>query len=704
MNTKFFQYILFAFVVGAGIIIASCSKDEDTVSTDPVVLSYGPSPALRGGELRFIGKNMDKVTMITLPNNIEVKNFTSKTSEMVTIIVPQETVEGEVTVTTTIGTQKMKTRLTISEPITFVSLSPLTARPGEKITITGDYLNLIEEVIFPNKKAQAEFISQSKEQIELLVPLDAQTGKVVISNGMPEPILIESDSTFNVVTAKATKLSPITVKAGTTLTIEGTDLDLVKAVIFGGEHRVESFISQTATKLEVQVPADAQDGSIALEMASLVTTQSTDVLEMVVPTISSVSPNPAKNGKSISIKGINLDLVTNVVFATDKAGTIASQSATEMTVDVPLDAVDGVVNLNTKANKTVSSSELTFVRPTITGINPTSTQSNKPIVISGTHLDLVVQVKLGGGKSVTVANTNETELTITVPSGTTTDKITLVTTNGSEVVSANDLTIIASNVPEVTGYPTKAKPGELITLTGTKMNLVTDLIFPGNVVATGFGVKTIDKIEVVVPLNVQKGYGRIKFMTIDNEVSETELINFVGVDDVQDPDLVFFDFNGSGNKDAWWGSVQIVNDNNNVDGTSYGLVEGNFNGWTDLFWRNAANNFPGATIGSNVNDYVVKFDINLVNPIDGGNLKFRLNGDEGDFWWTWGPAGPGATVATTAGWETITVPISAFKDNNGWGTNSPTTMAVISKEFGMAFADGTANVKLYIDNVRFERK
>jgi len=704
MNTKFFQYILFAFVVGAGIFIASCSKDEDTVSTDPVVLSYGPSPALRGGELRFIGKNMDKVTMITLPNNIEVKNFTSQTSEMVTIIVPQETVEGEVTVTTTIGTQKMKTRLTISEPITFVSLTPLTARPGEKITITGDYLNLIEQVIFPNKKAQAEFISQSREQIELLVPLDAQTGKVVISNGMQDPILIESDSTLSVVTAKATKLSPIPVKAGATLTIEGTDLDLVKAVIFGGNQKVGTFISQSVTKIEVQVPADAQDGSISLEMASLVTTQSTDVLEMVVPTISSVSPNPAKNGKSISIKGINLDLVTNVVFATDKAGTIASQSATEITVDVPLDAVNGVVNLRTKANKTVSSSELTFVKPTITGINPASTQSNKPIVISGTHLDLVVQVKLGGGKSVAVANTNETELTITVPSGTATDKITLVTTNGSEVVSANDLTIIASNVPEVTGYPTKAKPGELITLTGTKMNLVTDLVFPGNVVATGFGVKTIDKIEVVVPLNVQKGYGKIKFMTIDNEVSETELINFVGVDNVQDQDLVFFDFNGTGNKDAWWGNVKIVNDNNNVDGSSYGLVEGNYNGWTDLFWRNGSNNFPGATIGSNVNDYVVKFDINLINPIDGGNLKFRLNGDEGDYWWTWGPAGPGASVATTAGWETITVPISAFKDNNGWGANSPTSMAAITKEFGMAFADGAANVKFYIDNVRFERK
>ena len=131
------------------------------------------------------------------------------------------------------------------------------------------------------------------------------------------------------------------------------------------------------------------------------------------------------------------------------------------------------------------------------------------------QLDLVVQVKLGGDKSVNVSNTNESELTITVPSGTLSGNITLVTTNGSEISSANELTILASNVPEVTGYPTKAKPGELITLTGTKMNLVTDVIFPGNVKATTFGVKMLERIDVVVPFNVQKGYGRIKFMTID---------------------------------------------------------------------------------------------------------------------------------------------------------------------------------------------
>jgi hypothetical protein len=704
MNTKYFQFIFFAIIIAAGIFISSCGKDDDNVSTDPIVLSYGPSPALRGGELHFIGKNLDKVASVTLPNNIEITNFKSKTSDVIILVVPEETVDGEVSVKTTLGVQKMKTRLTISEPIKFLTLSPVTVRPGEKVTITGDYLNLISEVIFPTKKSQKTFISKSKNKIELLVPEDAQTGKVIISNGMPDPILIESDTLLNVKTGIATKLSPNPVKAGSNVTIEGNDLDLVKAVIFGGGKKVTTFVSQAADKIVVSVPADAQDGGVSLEMASLVSTTSDDVLSLVLPEVTSVSPNPVKNGKKLTIKGKDLDLVTTIVFATDKTGTITAQSNTEIEVTIPIDAVNGTAKLNTKANKSVSTITINYVVPTITGINPSSTQSNKPVVINGTHLDLIVKVNLGGGKSVPVNNDNENTLTIQVPSGTSSGKITLVTANGSEINSVSDLTILASNVPEVTGYPSKAKPGELITLTGTKMNLVTDVIFPGNVKATGFGVKTIEKIEVIVPLNVQKGYGKIKFMTIDNEVSETELINFVGVDNVKDPDLVFFDFNGTGVKDAWWGAVKIVNDINNVDGTSYGLVEGNFNGWTDLFWRNSLNNFPGATIGNKVNDYVIKFDINLVNPIDGGNLKFRLHGAEGDFWWTWGPAGPGASVASTSGWETITVPISAFKDNNGWGTNSPSTMATIDQEFGMAFSDGSANVKFFIDNVRFEKK
>lgn len=44
------------------------------------LLSFGPSPALRGADLQFIGRNMDKVTEIVLPTNVKVYQFQIQSS------------------------------------------------------------------------------------------------------------------------------------------------------------------------------------------------------------------------------------------------------------------------------------------------------------------------------------------------------------------------------------------------------------------------------------------------------------------------------------------------------------------------------------------------------------------------------------------------------------------------------------------------
>lgn len=706
MFRNIINYKFSFFILLFTLLVLACGKDDDNdvVSTAPVVNSFGPSPALRGGDLRFIGQNLDKVTAITLPNNIEITNFKSKSSEMVVITVPEETVDGEVTVKTTDGSQKMKSRLTISEPIAIVSFSPSSVRPGEKVTITGTYLNLIKSVIFPSKKNVETFVAHTKDKIEVIVPEDAQSGKIIISNGEADPILVESETDLNVVLPIAATLSPNPVKAGANLTIGGTDLDLVKKVTFGGG-RVATIVSQQADKIVVTVPEDAQDGNVTVEVASLLSVASANALTLVAPVVSGSAPNPVKNGKDLTITGTDLDLVTTVVFGSNKTGTIVSKSEDEIVVTVPLDATDGAATLNTKSTKISQTATLNMVRPTITGISPSTTQANKPITITGTDLDLIVEILFGGGKKLTVNNTNETTLVVDVPSGTTNGALTVTTTNGSQVTTTDELTILASNVPNVTGFPAQAKPGAMITLTGTKMNLFTDVIFPDNIKATSFGIKTEDKIEVIVPLDVKKGWGRIRFVTSDNEVSESDLINFVGVDPVKDPSLVFFDFDSKG---AWWGKMQsnVRNDGESVDGTNYGWVNEDLNGWTDLFWRNASNEFPGAVIGTNVNDYVIKLDINIKEAFTGGNIKLRLNGTEGDFWYAIGPATTpsGSTKNSTDGWETITVNISDFKDNYGWGSNAPTSMAAVTNEFGMAWDNGASKVNILIDNVRFERK
>lgn len=682
-----------------GLLMTSCQKEKDTTI---VLSSYGPSPVLRGGSLKFIGSNLDLVTAVVLPANIEVTTFETKSPELLVITVPEATVDGKVTLKTPQGNIETKTLLKISEPIAVTAIAPLQARPGEVITITGTYLNLVKAVIFAKNKPVTVFTPQSKTELQVKIPADAQTGIIVLSNGESDPILVESEMTVTVTLPAITQLSPNPVKAGTLLTLQGTNLDLVRDVLFGGGKKVTSFVSKTGGKLELTVPADARDGKIKLVVASEVEVESAADLVMAVPVIAGLAPNPVKNGAALTVTGTNLDLITSVSFGGGKTGAIlGGGTATEIKVNVPKDATSGTVSFGTAAGKSVTSGSLAMVVPTIASISPLALKTNAGLTIAGTNLDLVVKVLFTGGNQVTVANPGESEIMVTVPSGTLSGPVTIITTNGTEVASGESLTILASNVPVITSMPLTMKPGQMITLIGEKLNLLTDVIFPGEVKATMFGEKTATKLEVVVPMAVTKGKGKIKFVTSDNEFSESPEVMISGVDPVKDPTLVFFNFD---NLNSWWGDAGAAENDAalSLDGTNYWRVNKQCSGWTGLFWRNGKNDFPADRIGTDVAQYVVKFDINILEPMTGGQLRLRFNGSEGDFWYLWAPWAESGSYKTD-GWITVTVPITDFRDQWGSGSNQPTDLSKVDADFGIAFDGGASMVNICIDNMRFEK-
>ncbi|WP_235293842.1 glycan-binding surface protein [Portibacter lacus] len=701
------KYALYFLLLSTlSLTIYSCQKDdpEDEIDPNKIELSsFGPSPVLRGGELQFIGRNLDKVTEIVLPDNVSVTNFNSKAATKITLTVPEATVDGKVTLKTPQGDIVSKSLLTISEPIVITSITPAEARPGEKITISGTYLNLIGEVIFKDAKVVLKdaFISQTQTALEVYVPLDAQTGSIVISNAMEDPILVSSETDFVVTLPVLSGLAPQTVKAGAELTISGSDLDLVKELIFPGNHKVSEFTAQSATEIKVIVPEAAEDGEIKGVVASTVEVASTSPVTMVVPVISTIAPDPAKPGTDVTITGTDLDLVTSITFGGDLAGTIVSKKIDELVATLPLETIEGNVTLGTAAGKSVSSAApLALIAPTITSISPEAIKANEDLTILGTDLDLVSSVSFEGGNAASPSLVSNEEITVTVPSGTLTGIISLATMNGTVISSENELEIIASNVPTITEYPENAKPGTLITLIGEKLDLATDVIFPENVYATQFGIKTATMLQVVVPNDVKKGFGVITFITFEGESTTSPIINFQGVDPVQDESLVFFDFNGTG-KDSWWG---VINDGNvggvendedlSIDGTSYARINGDLTDWNAFFFRNGANNFPGATVGSNINDYVLKFDINVLEPITGGEFLIRFRGDsDNDFFYSWAPWNDTGAYMTE-GWITVTIPLSEMGCPD---------YSIIDEDFGIAFNSGSSVVNISLDNMRFER-
>ena len=242
-----------------------------------------------------------------------------------------------------------------------------------------------------------------------------------------------------------------------------------------------------------------------------------DELKLVGPAVSAIAPAPVKNGAMLTITGTNLDLVTEVVFGGDVKGVISSFTATTLEVAVPLTATEGKVTLNTHSGKTAETEALTLVKPTITSIAPLALMAGNNITINGTDLDLVRQVKFVGGLTVDVTPATATSFEVTVPPACVgSDVVTLITTNGTEVASTDQLVVEAANKPVVTAVtPAALKPGQKLTLEGTKLHLV-EAIYFGTVKAVLYGVRTETSIEVFVPETAPLGKQRAKLVSFSN--------------------------------------------------------------------------------------------------------------------------------------------------------------------------------------------
>ncbi|HEY8689970.1 MAG TPA: IPT/TIG domain-containing protein [Chitinophagaceae bacterium] len=366
---------LFAFICVISFLVLSCKKNNDvTSSSKTVLLSFGPTGARPGDTLRFIGTNLDKVTSIQLIGaSVDKANFKQQTSTLILIIVPSTTEKGYVTLKTPDGDIVSKTQLNIGVTATITSITA-QARPGENITITGNYLNWVTQITFAKNKVVQTFVSKTINQIVVTVPVDAETGPLVLKYLGTDSLEVQTKDTLKVTLPIVISLSPNPVKHQTNVTITGTNIDLVKKVIFSGVSTpVTTFVSQSATQLVVSVPASTTKGKVTLEAASGVQTVSTIDLDVVLPSITSMSPNPIDIGANLIITGTNLDIVKSIAFVgvANAVTSFVSQTATQIVVKVPIGTLTG--------------------KPTFSILNSTLTvKSNNDLQINGSTVAPII--------------------------------------------------------------------------------------------------------------------------------------------------------------------------------------------------------------------------------------------------------------------------------------------------------------------------
>lgn len=399
-----FVMLLVALV---GLSVTACSSDDDLntdqYGNDIAVNSFGPCPVLRGGMLYFYGSHLDQISEIDLPGAdpiTAIQVLTAGSHSKISIEVPAEKCDTGIVVLKTV---KGGTISTIS-PVTYREDIKLTdfyvgqennkiGAVGDIVTIKGDYLNLFHGIIFADNDTVKEdaFIAHDRYTIQVAIPEEAKTGQITLTDLASSPTEISTEDALTVTLPTVQNLTPTTLKAGATISVTGSSLTQIASVKLNGAVVADSdFIAQTATMVSFALPVKASDGEVTLVTKSGVEIPAGSITT-VVPTDLAVSPSPVKNGKTITITGKDLDLITGIAFPNATDATIATQSATQITAKIPVTAQEGDITLSLANGKTVSVA-YTLVKPTVINFVPTTLTAGERVVLTGTDLDLVKSI------------------------------------------------------------------------------------------------------------------------------------------------------------------------------------------------------------------------------------------------------------------------------------------------------------------------
>ena len=474
-------------LTGSGISFTSCQGDDvDTNQfTGGISLNvFGPCPVARGGELRFIGSGMNQVTAVSIPGCADITDIQVISDREIRVTVPQEAEEGYVILRTPNGDIQTETKITYSEPITLDSFSPTSVLPGETLTITGDYLNLMQKVIFADEVEVdcTNFIEHTRQRITLTVPEEAQSGLIILSDTADIPNQIYSEEELTVTLPSVNNVSQLdNAKPGNAIEIQGQHLNLVKQVRTANGSEAEFTITNNET-LRFEIPADAADGDVVMIPASGVEVTIAH-LTMAVPTEVKATPATGlRAGSTLTLTGKNMELITNVTFPNvTEPIALTSQTEEQVTVVMPETAQSGNLMLNTGSGKQVSVA-IETLKPVVSGYNPATVSAGENVTLSGSNLDLIASITFGDGEAVAVtpSATPNIEVPITTAEGEV--SVTVTMANG-ETIACPALNVTKPQCCYITSWQEgDIKSGALLEVSIENGDKLTSVQLNGNTV------------------------------------------------------------------------------------------------------------------------------------------------------------------------------------------------------------------------------
>lgn len=422
--------------------------------------------------------------------------------------------------------------------ITVAGISPATGYSGEQLTITGNDFGISKELIkiFIGGD-EAEILTCEDEQIVVVVPEEATSGKIAVSI-LGEKII--SDHLY-VVLGKPSiiAIEPSYGFVGDHISLIGDNLgenkDIVKAV-FEGMESMAKVISCENEKIVIEVPQDAISGYIKLQISQQKVNTPDEFLVVKRATFTGISSENGYRKSQVTLKGtnfgINKDAIT-VLFG-EKQATILSCSNEEIVVVVPEDGLFGENIVSVKTPYETIATTHTFTinpTPTVTNISPSSGYVGTDVTLKGSNFttDISNIEVLFGSVSATIVSSSATEIIVKVPvpeDGLFGVVDLILTISGLEMYKSKftiNKTPVVSSIESNNILSNKLiNAGNDIIIKGTDLSSSSVKVYIDGIEATLVSVNATE-IKIKVPNGINGGKITLKFDGIPTEVDGGEL-------------------------------------------------------------------------------------------------------------------------------------------------------------------------------------
>ena len=534
---KTLKYSVLAALCVALSLLAGCSSPLDTdqfVDKGISLAAIAPNPVMRGGELHIVGSNLENVKEVRFAGGASVTDIrtvvTGRKGE-ICVTVPLEGPEvGPVTIVAADGqTSSSMADLTFTEPITIDSVTPELVLSGDVVTIRGEYLNTVKEVILGGDVYVTEFASQSRHELSFVQPFNAITGFVILSdvneiedqNTIPNKIYSPEELVVGEPTV--VKAEKAVYKSGDQIYVEGEHLDMIERVTLPGVTEWVIFaVSIDKTLIAFNLPAEAGDGEIVLTSFAGKDFPAGEIETVTVRDLAVKSldeDDRFKAGVTVEITGTDLDLVTKVEFQGAEADWYLTEG--KIIATQPDAAQDGPVTVTLASGKQAFSEDIEVVKPHIDGWVSAGVAGKSKNNIEGIDLDLVVSAKIGTKKDgfVECSFTMSEDaggypcVVVDIPREAYTAPIILTSAAGYET-ETDEITIFYEEAVSVKFDQPSFGLGNPIVISGENLLKVDQVYIKGKRV-TDYGVRADNAMSFALPDGIGPGVYRLVFVLQD---------------------------------------------------------------------------------------------------------------------------------------------------------------------------------------------